>query len=124
MLLQDFYKINGIQEEKDGNYRVNIQLNKNHKVFEGHFPNNPVTPGVCMIQIQKELTENILAKKLQMTTAKNIKFMEIINPYKNSDLTIELKIEHLSNDEIRVKSATLMTATTALKMDINYQLKN
>ncbi|MBQ0740088.1 3-hydroxyacyl-ACP dehydratase, partial [Aquimarina celericrescens] len=59
MLLKDFYKTNTLITV--GNIStVTITINKNHKIFKGHFPGNPVTPGVCMIQIIKELAEGIV----------------------------------------------------------------
>ena len=32
-----------------------ILLDKNHFIYKAHFPNEPITPGVCIIQIAKEL---------------------------------------------------------------------
>jgi len=32
-----------------------IELNFNHKIFKGHFPGSPILPGVCIIQIVKEV---------------------------------------------------------------------
>mgnify|MGYP001235453726 CR=1 FL=1 len=90
MLIKGFYKIQSISLTKDDAIHVTIQLNKDHSVFKGHFPNNPITPGVCLIQIIKEITEEHVKKKLFLQSISNIKFTSIINPYFNADLILEL----------------------------------
>lgn len=123
MILDDFYTLNTIQQEQDDKFVASIFIHKEHPIFKGHFPNNPVMPGVCMIQIVKEITAKILARDLTMRTAKNIKFMELINPEKNSDLQLHLEIKTLSEDEIQVKNTTFLGEKVGLKMNINYSLK-
>lgn len=120
MLLKDFYKVNKI-EHSNGKAVANITINKDHEVFKGHFPENPVTPGVCMMQIIKELTEQILAKKLFMASASNVKFMAIINPDKTPDLELSLDISETETG-FRVKNITKFEETVALKLTTNYQV--
>lgn len=120
MLLKDFYKIVSKDKIDDGNYTIVINLNKNHEVFKGHFPNNPVTPGVCMMQIIKELCEDFLDCELQLKTASNVKFMALINPEVNSRLRFELALIQGENDEIKVKNTTFMDDTVALKLSNTY----
>jgi len=90
MLIEEFYKIKSISFTKDEAFQVIIHLNKNHSVFKGHFPNNPITPGVCLIQTIKEITEEHVKNKLFLKSISNIKFTSIINPYLNADLILEL----------------------------------
>lgn len=118
MLLKDFYKINNIDTvEKIST--VAITINKNHKIFEGHFPNNPVTPGVCMMQIIKELTEGIVGHKLFMQSSSNIKFMAIINPNNTPDLVLTLDISE-TEAGFKVKNVSKFADTVALKLTINF----
>ena len=56
-MLDDFYTLNQIAPQGEGKYICRITLNPAHPIFAGHFPGNPITPGVCMLQIIKELTE-------------------------------------------------------------------
>lgn len=121
MLLKDFYKVNDLVVEENI-ATANISINKNHEVFNGHFPNNPVTPGVCMMQIIKELTEEVVNKKLFMQTASNVKFMAIINPEINPDLVLTLNISE--NEGIyKVKNITKFKDTVALKLTSTYKIK-
>ena len=122
MLLTDFYTIQKIDEVETGKYSALIHLNKDHDVFKGHFPNNPVLPGVCTMQIIKELTETIVQKSLVLSRAINVKFMALINPVVNPTLRLELDIETLENGEIKVKNSTFFDATLALKLSNNYKV--
>ncbi len=121
MLLQDFYKINSLNKVSDQLFSAEITLNENHEVFKGHFPDNPVTPGVGMMQIIKELTEQITEKKLFLSNASNVKFMALINPEVNPDLKLELDIT-LTEEEVKVKNTTSFQDTVALKLTNTYKI--
>ena len=58
-MLKDFYTLNTLQQIAANTYLCTLTLNAEHPIFKGHFPNNPVTPGVCMMQIVKNLTVQI-----------------------------------------------------------------
>ena len=120
MLLQKLYKVTSFQSN-DTTINASIHLNKDHEIFKGHFPDNPVMPGVCMIQIIKELTEKALNVELFMKKSSNIKFMALINPEINPDLDLELKITK-EDGLIKVKNSTKFDDTLALKFNGNYKI--
>ena len=118
MQLKDFYKLNTL--EISGTLATaNITINKEHPIFKGHFPGNPVTPGVCMIQIIKELAEKIVGEKLFMQSASNIKFMAIINPEINPNLELTLDISK-TDEGYKIKNSTSFEDTVALKLSSTY----
>ncbi|MFK5878054.1 MAG: 3-hydroxyacyl-ACP dehydratase [Flavobacteriaceae bacterium] len=119
MLLKDFYKINEI-DTVDNTTSVTITINKNHKIFKGHFPNNPVMPGVCMMQIIKEITEEVTGKTLFMEKCSNVKFMALINPDINNILNLVLNISE-TDGIIKVKNTTHFEETLALKLVAYYK---
>lgn len=121
MLLKDFYTINSIEKSDDSNYQVTIFINKNHEVFNGHFPGNPIMPGVCMMQIIKELTEEITSSFLLLQSLSNVKFMALINPFATPDLRLELNIVVTEDDLIKVKNTTYFDETVALKLGSVYK---
>ena len=96
-----------------------ITINKDHIVFKGHFPDNPVMPGVCMIQIIKEITEKIVNKTLFMQSANNIKFMAIINPFLTPELELQLEIIE-TEGVFKVKNVSKFEETVALKSTTNF----
>lgn len=118
MQLKDFYKLNNL-EVSENSATAKITINKDHEIFKGHFPGNPVTPGVCMMQIIKELTEQIVGQKLFMQSSSNIKFMAIINPEINPDLELTLEIAE-TEEGYKVKNSTSFEDTVALKLSSTY----
>ena len=91
-LLNDFYTI----EKKISNgdeFCYKIKFNPSHKIYKAHFPNNPVTPGVCLIQIAQELIEYEFGKPLNLFTAPNIKFRQIVKPETTPTFILNKKLE-------------------------------
>lgn len=118
-ILNDFYAVTSHEKTEKG-FTANITLNKDHQIFSGHFPGNPVTPGVCMMQIVKDLTEKFTNSKLFLKSASNVKFMAIINPFETPDLVMDLDINE-TEDEIKVKNTTIFGETIALKLSVTYK---
>ena len=120
MLLKDFYTIQSFETTDSQKYVATIMLNKNHEVFKGHFPGNPVTPGVCMMQIIKELTQEAVKGTLTMKSASNIKFMALINPEVNPLLRLELDITTAEDATVKVRNTSYFEDTVALKLSCIY----
>jgi len=121
MVLKDFYKVLSEEKTGDSKYVVTILVNEKHEVFKGHFPGNPIMPGVCMIQIIKELTEKITQNTLMIQTLTNVKFMALINPEITPELRLELDITITEDDLVKVKNTTYFNDTTALKLSNVYK---
>ncbi|MDP9959078.1 3-hydroxyacyl-ACP dehydratase [Chryseobacterium lathyri] len=119
-ILTDFYTLESYEKAENGSFTAYIHLNKDHDIFKGHFPGNPVTPGVCMMQIVKELTEEFTGSKLFLKTASNVKFMAIINPFETPDLKLQLDITE-NEEDVKVKNTTSFGETIALKMSVSYK---
>ncbi|OXA94401.1 hotdog family protein [Flavobacterium hercynium] len=121
MVLKNFYTILSEEKTGDAKYNIRILVNANHEVFKGHFPGNPIMPGVCMIQIIKELTEKITESTLMIQTLANVKFMALINPEVSPELRLELDITTTEDDLIKVKNTTYFNDTVALKLSNAYK---
>lgn len=122
MLLENFYKVQKIDNLESNKYNAFIHLNKDHDIFKGHFPDNPVTPGVCMVQIIKDLTSQAKGVNLSLVSSNNIKFMAVINPIKNPDLKLSLDLKDNEDGTISVKNVTYFNDTVALKMSALYKM--
>ena len=121
MLLKDFYTIISL-DKKDGNkYEAVLTINEKHEVFNGHFPGNPIMPGVCMMQIIKELAEKVTQQTLMMQSLTNVKFMALINPEVTPELKLELDIVETEEGTVKVKNTTTFHETVALKLSSTYK---
>lgn len=121
MLLKDFYKIISLEKTAESKYLAMILINEEHEVFQGHFPGNPIMPGVCMMQIIKELTEQITKSSLFMQSLSNVKFMALINPFNTPELRLELDIVTTDEGLIKVKNISYFNDTVALKLSSVYR---
>jgi len=120
MLIEGLYTLQSM-ERNDQEVNAKVQLHKEHDVFKGHFPGNPIMPGVCMIQMIKELTEKVTGKTLFLSVATNVKFMAKINPEENEVVDLYLKVS-TENDIVKVKNVTSYDQTIALKLSISFKV--
>ena len=124
MLLKDFYTLVEIDTSDKENIKAIVDLNKDHEVYKGHFPGNPVVPGVCLTQLIKVVMENIEAQELMLVYADNIKFMSIVNPEVNSRLQIDLKVKYDEEQNlIKVNSVTHFNDQVFYKFKGNFRAK-
>ncbi len=90
MLLKDFFTIND-KVSSETEIWAELFINADHKIFEGHFPNQPVVPGVCMMQIIKEILEEVIGKSTNLLQAADMKFLAVINPIENNLIHASIK---------------------------------
>ena len=79
-LINDFFHIIGT-ETGDGVYRCQVRLNADHDYYRVHFPGNPVTPGVCLLQMATEILSQKYNKTLVFCKGTNIKFKNLVGPH-------------------------------------------
>ncbi|MFT4024998.1 MAG: 3-hydroxyacyl-ACP dehydratase, partial [Flavihumibacter sp.] len=77
ILTGDFCKVTGLQAE-EGRWKAQLHWNADHAIFGGHFPGQPVVPGVCMIQMVQEVMETALGRRMQLVSSGSIKFLQFI----------------------------------------------
>lgn len=95
ILLNDFFTINDTVKS-DTEIWAELHINSNHKIFEGHFPNQPVVPGVCMMQMIKEILESVIDKETNLVQAADMKFLAVINPLENN--LVQASIKYTSDE--------------------------
>ena len=104
MLLNDFFHINDLQTE-GFDVKATIIINADHKIFEGHFPGHPVVPGVCMMQMIKEILEQVLGKRTNLVKATDMKFLAVINPRVNNLIHTSIKYSTDENGAINIQAS-------------------
>lgn len=98
-LLNDFYTLSeSLISETDGFFQ--LKFNASHAIYKSHFPENPVTPGVCLCAIARELVELIVGKPLQLTAVKNAKFLKVLSPIEHPIAAAKVKLLIMSLDMI------------------------
>jgi len=113
MLLNHFFTFTELQTE--GNIvKANIKLNPAHPIFKGHFPGQPIVPGVCMMQMVKEVVEAHINKKTRLVKASDLKFLSFIYPDQDKLLQLEVKI-NTEEEWVRIDARLLDDETILFK---------
>lgn len=81
MLLKDkFYKVVEETRVDDQNAVYRCELVADCDVYRGHFPEKPVCPGVCNIEMIKECTMMLTGKKLLIKGIKQCRLTAVAAP--------------------------------------------
>ena len=111
MLQGHFYNIK--ESSAEGNtFKMKVEFNAAHEIFKGHFPDLPVVPGVCQTQMLVEALAYMLKRPVQMKLAHHIKFLALLNPVKDKELDMEIKIDKEENGSLWVSA--MYTSPTEL----------
>jgi 3-hydroxyacyl-[acyl-carrier-protein] dehydratase len=121
-LLDDFYVLKDLIQS-DSTIKAKVEINSKHKVFDGHFPENPVVPGVCMMEMIKEILEISREENYILSSATNIKFMNILNPFVHPEVEFVHEIVSENTEEIKLKSSILYEETVFLKFSGSFKKK-
>jgi 3-hydroxyacyl-[acyl-carrier-protein] dehydratase len=108
MFLNTLYAIE--RAASDGELlRAQILINPAHELFGGHFPDMPVLPGVCQIQILSEVIAYATGYRLALTKVSSAKFLSPVLPDQNTEITMEVTM-NLQPDKLLSVTAVYTTA--------------
>lgn len=111
----NFYKIHTINQEGD-NYKIEVELFADHPIYEGHFPQQAVVPGVCTLTIIKECIGKILSDNVTFNSIKECKYVSALIPQEG--LRIVLNITIVDN-KVSVIVDRVDNQQTVLKLKAN-----
>jgi 3-hydroxyacyl-[acyl-carrier-protein] dehydratase len=113
MLKKPLFKILSLKHSDNAIDSV-LEIDQLSDIFAGHFPDQPVVPGACMLQIVKEILADTLHKPLRLTKADNIKFLSLVDP---STQSLQLNITYqLANNDIKVLANLIAGEITCMKL--------
>ena len=110
----DFFRIESRMEGlPQGQSGFNVILNPDHLIYKAHFPGQPVTPGVCILQMIQEILSEQEGMSLFIRKIKNVKFTNMILPL--SDGSISVLFSSVSEEEggVRAQGVIVRRENTA-----------
>lgn len=118
-LIDDFFHIVS-ENQTESEYRCVIRLNPSHNLYTVHFPGNPVTPGVILVQIAQEILQMHLNKKLELYKARNMKFKLPVIPTGEHSLifTKTVEEEETLTTNVNIEDAENIFVVMTLKFRI------
>lgn len=90
-----------------------VELNRESEIYAAHFPSHPITPGVTIVQIAVELLSIVMDRPVDVTFAKNIKFLVPIIPEQNTRLTFRF----VKDGEMEVYFEEMLCASMNIRID-------
>jgi len=109
------------QETEPTGATFQLRLHADHPIYRGHFKDNPITPGVCSLEIMQELTAINYREFKRPTSIDSIKYLTFINPLQTSEVEVELKINESMQGSWRVRGIVRANGKPAVKMVTSYQ---
>lgn len=83
-LLDEYYDADG------GVFR--IALRPECDIYAGHFPGNPVCPGVCNIQVIKECAERLVGKRLHPCYIRQCRLTAVARPTACREFVVKINL--------------------------------
>ena len=83
-------------------YRCEMEFDPAFRGFEGHFENNPIVPGVCLIELARVHAETVLRKPLHTEEISQCRFRSPILAGMKAEC--KLKIGELDDTHIKVQA--------------------
>lgn len=110
-------------EVNDKELKASVIINREHPIHNGHFPEQPVVPGVMQLQIVKELLESMVQSPLVMKNMPQTKFLNMIIP-DEEPINIHLQYKTTEEGSFGVDASLSKHGQTTTKIKALYRLKN
>ena len=118
-LINDLFEVVSTQQCEDS-YQCQVKFNPEHRIYKAHFPGNPITPGVCLMQMGEEMLEQKYGKQLQLSVVKTIRFKKIVGP--NDTPIFTFMKEVLNQDVLSVDITVSDESEESVKMSLQYKV--
>jgi 3-hydroxyacyl-[acyl-carrier-protein] dehydratase len=97
------------------NIKFDVNIDASHCLFEGHFPGNPVVPGVVQIEMIRELFSRTLGMEMMLVKADTVKYLRMISPALTPQFSIGLEFFRKETDIWEVASTITSDSEVFLK---------
>jgi 3-hydroxyacyl-[acyl-carrier-protein] dehydratase len=120
MLLKDTFYTLLRSEQVSGTQSVHhAALRPDSPIYNGHFPGKPVTPGVCEIELTKELAILQTGRKLLLSTINLCRFKAVASPAVCPEVTVTME---LTPSDTGYKMVANVVAGETIYMEIKAEL--
>ena len=118
-LKNKLYTITAKETDGETSATFELRLDPECFIYKAHFPGQPITPGVCIVQTAKELLEEMTGKALDIVFAKNVKFLSVVTPTDSPTLVYNINKVAWSEDGQEVKAQMAVSSSTEAKAKVS-----
>ncbi|MBO4370100.1 MAG: hydroxymyristoyl-ACP dehydratase [Paludibacteraceae bacterium] len=106
MFKTPFFTILSKEEQADATV-FELQLNPDCEVYQGHFPEKAVAPGVCNIGMIRSCAEEMAGRKLFLNAISQCKFTALVTPGECPRLSLRAQLTPIEPGQSWKLRATL-----------------
>lgn len=121
--LQDYlYKIEKKRgpEDNDNVFRFRLRFDAENPLCKVHFPSSPVIPVSCLIEIARELANEITGKELKLTIAEDMLFYHYIDPVRIPVVEITLQLDDETPSLFKIDTSITDDTRVLATMKLNF----
>jgi len=78
------------RKNDDGSLTAEFKFSPESLVFAGHFPGNPILPGICQMEAIKIILEKLLERQCRLKQFGSVKFFRALPPNELASFTINI----------------------------------
>ena len=115
--MKPLYHVDFVREA-DGGYDCGIHLDPSHLIYQAHFPGEPITPGVCILQMSVQILSQVVAAPLKVVRFKNVKFLQILVPGATQDIVWRFRDIRPDGDAVEAQCVLLSGESVIAKLTV------
>jgi len=89
MLRNELYQLLSLTESA-GILEARVRLLPGSVIYAAHFPDMPITPGACLVQIASELFSEAAGADFDVAEASHIRFLNPVLPDRDGELSFRM----------------------------------
>ena len=99
----------------DCRYTFTSKVEPLHEIFKGHFPENPVVPGVCTMAMIKDCCASVLSRDVKYDYVKEVKFISAIIPSIHREVLVDIELKSVG-DKTNLSARVLFGVVVMMKL--------
>ncbi|MBD1391678.1 hypothetical protein [Mucilaginibacter glaciei] len=115
LVSENIFEVKDLQQQ-GGQITATLRLVEDNPILNGHFPGQSVVPGACMLDLVKTVIGDALSINIQLKTAGNIKFMQMVTPADADELNLKITHKPIEAGFISLNATILKAETACFKL--------
>ncbi|MCM1501839.1 MAG: hypothetical protein NC115_04125 [Bacteroidales bacterium] len=109
------YRIESV-DTAEGKVTAKVALNPDSDIFKGHFPGQPILPGVCSVQMLGEIMSGVLGVQVFINEVSSCKYLKTVNPVEDPVLNLEISYTRDGNKAVFTAAGSTENGEPYLKI--------
>ncbi len=99
-----WYELKNIRRRDPRHITARVRVPPESRWFRGHFPGDPILPGVALIDMVRETVGRAAAGRPALRALKRVRFKQIVRPGDMLEITVALEPGEAQNGAFQITS--------------------